>query len=472
MIRKSAPTKKSGNILKWLFLLLLLLAQATAHSEPPTRLVRVGIYPTPPLVSQGTNGNPQGIFIDVLNLMAKKQRWNLVFLKGERTSLLQHLEEGDIDLMLTTSQDRQQHAGLLISEEMLMLDWMQIFVPKRSDVQSIVDLDGKRIAVLEKDDYLHGEEALSARCRSFVVECRIYRYRNYQAAMRAVAGGEADAVLISRLYGSAEAPHHSMQPRPIMMTPTAIHIAVSPRSADAGKLREGIDRELREMKGDRWSIYRKWNTFLFGKQTDDPLRITTILKWLAILVTAGFALYMLAYLLKFRIRRETRRLIRSEAHCRAFFDRASTPLLECDGSYFIRRYAQLKKLGITDFESHFINNPNELTKWLGEIRINKANPAALSLFEVKTRDELQRWLPSVLPPSSLKQVRKLLSSTPNQRQFSRELQFITPEGHLILAIISFPFTGRGRAAYRLPVSVVRAIPQRMPESAAVASPNS
>ena len=83
MKTNSAHTRASGNFLKWLFLGLILLAQTPAFADPPARLIRVGIYGFPPLVSQGTNGNPQGLFIDVLNQMAKKQRWNLVFLKGE-----------------------------------------------------------------------------------------------------------------------------------------------------------------------------------------------------------------------------------------------------------------------------------------------------------------------------------------------------------------------------------------------------
>ncbi len=413
MKTNSAHTRASGNFLKWLFLGLILLAQTPAFADPPARLIRVGIYGFPPLVSQGTNGNPQGLFIDVLNQMAKKQRWNLVFLKGERESLIQHLKEGDIDLMLVTGQDREEHQELLFSEEMLMLDWMQMFVPKRSDIQSIVDLEGKRIAVLEVDDYLQGESALVERCRAFVIECRIYKYATYQAAIRAVAAGEADAVLINRLYGSAEAPHHSLQPRPIMMTPTIIRIAVSPESINAAELRKMVDDELREMKADRWSIYRKWNSFLFGKASDNPLQIGTLLKWAAIVLAVSLALFLLAYLLRFYIRRETRRLMRSEARCRTFFDQAATPLLECDGSHFIRRYRQLKKLGITDFDAHFSNSPSELIKWLGDIRINKANPAALALFGVKTREALQEWLPSALPPSSLKLVRRLLSRPPH-----------------------------------------------------------
>ncbi len=470
MRKKTAPPQESGNVLKWLLLSLILLIQAQADADPSPQAVRVGIYDFPPLVSQGTTGNPQGIFIDALNRMAKRQRWNLVFLKGARESLIQHLQAGSIDLMLVTRQDQQPHPELLFSEEPLMRDWMQIFVPKRSTVQSITDLDGKRIAVLERDDYLRGEAALREQCRAFVIECRIYKYPNYPAAMKAVAEDEADAVLISRIYGSAEAPHHSLQPRPIMMTPTVIRIAVSPASLDAVELRGKVDEELREMKADSWSIYWKWNHFLFGKQQDAPLKISTILKWMTVALFTALLLFLFSHLLKFHIRRETRRLMRSEARCRTFFDKASTPLLECDASHFIRRYRQLKKLGITDFDTHFTNAPNELLKWLGEIRINKANPAALTLFEVKTRETLQQWLPNALPPSTLKLIRYLLSHPPQQQTFSWETQLITPKGHLILGIISFPIPGRGRATMYLPVSIVRAIPQRGPESATEQSP--
>jgi ABC-type amino acid transport substrate-binding protein len=458
MTEFSTKQKKRHNLLNLLIIALIVMPLSHAAAESPVSLVRVGIYTFPPLVSFGTNGNPQGFFIDVLNHMAKKEHWNFVYLKGEHDALLESLDSGNIDLMLVTGQDRSLHPEILASEEVLILDWAQLYVTSNASIRKITDLDGKRISIQERGDYLQGGQELENLCHSFMIDCELRAYPDYQLSLKAAALRQVDAALVNRLNGAAGAPEHGLMTRPVMFKPTDIRIAVSRRSPDREHLLARIDDNLHELKNDSWSIYHKWNSFLFGKQVDPAIRLTTVLKWLGLLVVGVLGIFLLLHFMRAYITRQTRQLARSEAQYHSFFDRASTPLLICNGSQLIRQVLQLRKLGIKELESYFDNRPNELKKWLGQIRIVRVNAAALRLLEVDSREALQNWLPDSLPPSSIKMIKRALISSHDSQEFSREIQIMTPERHLILAIISFPIITRGKASYTVPVSIVRVMP--------------
>ena len=459
MTEFSTPPKKRLNLLNLLLIALIAMPLAQATAEPPASQVSVGIYAFPPLVSFGTTGNPQGFFIDVLNQMAKKERWNFVYLKGAPDHLQQHLASGHIDLLLVTGQDLARHPEFLTSEEVLILDWAQLYVANNSPIRNITDLDGKRIAAPEAGDYLQGRQELERLCRAFMIDCEMRPYPDYQLSLKAVALGQVDAALVNRLNGAAEAPEYALETRPVMFSPTDVRIAVSRKSLAAERLLERINNNLNELKGDPWSIYHKWNTFLFDKQVGESIRLPTVFTWIVLLLATVLGVFRLLHAMKVFNKKQARKLARSEAQYRAFFDRASTPLLLCNGSQLIRQYQQLRKLGIKDLDTHFNNLPNELKKLIGQIRVLNANEAALRLFEVNSREELQNWLPDALPPSSLKTVKRILANgLGDSQEFSREIQLLTPQRHLILVIISFPVIPRGKAAYSVPVSVVRVMP--------------
>ena len=327
MTESAIQHKKRLNLLNLLIIVMIAMPLSQSAAEPQASQVSVGIYAFPPLVSFGATGNPQGFFIDVLNQMAKKERWNFVYLKGEPNSLKQHLASGHIDLLLVTGQDRTAHPEFLFSEEVLILDWAQLYVAKNAPIRDITDLDGKRIAVPERGDYLQGKQALEKLCRDFMIDCDLRSYPDYQLSLKAVALGQVDAALVNRLNGAAEAPEYALETRPIMFGPTDVRLAVSRKSLTADHLIERIDHNLSEIKRDPWSIYHKWNTFLFEKQVGDSLRLTTVFKWIALLLVTALGIFLLLHFMKSFNKKQTRKLARSEAQYRAFFDRASTPLL-------------------------------------------------------------------------------------------------------------------------------------------------
>jgi ABC-type amino acid transport substrate-binding protein len=75
------------------------LLAASAPLDAATTLW-VGTYPNPPLIFRDEQGRPQGIYVDVLEHVAGKERWTLQYVEGAWDMCLERLRRGEIDLLL------------------------------------------------------------------------------------------------------------------------------------------------------------------------------------------------------------------------------------------------------------------------------------------------------------------------------------------------------------------------------------
>ncbi len=74
----------------------------------PSAPVRVGLYQNPPKVFIDENGNPSGIFVDLLDEIARQEKWNLEYVPCEWSECLESLEEHRIDLMPDVAYSRER----------------------------------------------------------------------------------------------------------------------------------------------------------------------------------------------------------------------------------------------------------------------------------------------------------------------------------------------------------------------------
>ncbi len=66
--------------------------------ESPLK-IRVGIFQNKPIVFQDEPGIPQGMYVELLNEVAKQKNWRLEFVFDTWANLLERLKKNDINLM-------------------------------------------------------------------------------------------------------------------------------------------------------------------------------------------------------------------------------------------------------------------------------------------------------------------------------------------------------------------------------------
>ena len=244
------------------FTLLMLLFFACLEIPPASaevRTVRVGVYENAPKVFTSEAGKPAGIFIDIIEHIAKSEGWNLRYVPGNWTEGLERLAKGEIDLMPDVAYTSEREKIYSFHKTPVLSVWSQVYAPKGSGIQSILDLNGKRVIALENTIQL---ETFTRLTNSFGLKITLIPVPDYKTGFEMITAGKADAGLTNRLYGLMYARKAGLEDTPIMFDPAPFFFA-APKNAP-GQLPEIIDRHLVEMKRDSQSVYyaamKRWTS--------------------------------------------------------------------------------------------------------------------------------------------------------------------------------------------------------------------
>src|SRR5258706_187866 len=243
-----------------LVLLLLFAAPVSAQAAGP---VRIGTYANEPLVFRDAGGAAQGIYIDLLEEIARKQGWTLRFVEGTWDECLQRLQRGEIDLLVAIGYSEERTRLFDFNREPVVVNWGQVYVAPRSPIRSLLDLTGRTLAVLRGDVYYESLKRTQDILKVFPTFVEVDSYRE---TLRLVAEGRAEAALVPRIFGAYHERLFAVEKTTIMFSPTELRFA-APKGTQ-GPLLATLDRELRALKADKRSAYyRALNVWIEGVRT-------------------------------------------------------------------------------------------------------------------------------------------------------------------------------------------------------------
>ncbi|WP_190272154.1 EAL domain-containing protein [Sideroxydans lithotrophicus] len=292
--------------------------------------VRVGLYENEPKIFTDANGAPSGILVDLLNTVAAEEKWQLSYVPCTWEECLKELEAGSIDLMpdVAFSPERALHFDFHTTPA--LYSWSQIYSRKGVDISSVLDLKGKRIALLAGGIQ---ESAITAMFSGFNIKVQLIRTRSVEDAFRLTRSGQADAAVASHDYGDFHAPDYQLNGTPIIFQPTRLfYVTAKGRHPE---LLSGIDKDLSAWNRDPDSAYfkilQRW-----GGRT--PASIVPPVVWRTLGGVSGVLLFSLLGLLFMRkqIRLRTQQLADSSSQLRATLDAIPDLLFEIglDGHFY------------------------------------------------------------------------------------------------------------------------------------------
>ncbi len=221
--------------------------------------VSVGVYENSPKIFTSPNGKPNGIFIDIIEDIAKQEKWNIKYVKGTWEEGLKRLETGEIDLMPDVSYSTEREKKYKFHKIPVLSSWSQIFARKGSNINSILDLNGKRLAILNGSIQ---QETLTQLGHSFGLKFTFIRRPSFDEAFKAVVENQADAAVTNNYYGLMHARKLGLDDTAVVFSPATLFFAAS-KNTDVDILNT-IDKHLLQMKQDPESAYfkslKKWTT--------------------------------------------------------------------------------------------------------------------------------------------------------------------------------------------------------------------
>ncbi|HKC98594.1 MAG TPA: SpoIIE family protein phosphatase, partial [Methylomirabilota bacterium] len=365
---------------------VLLAASAPVDAATP---LRVGTYPNPPLIFRDEQGRPKGIYVDVLEHVARQERWTLEYVESAWDLCLERLRRGEIDLLVAIAYSPERSRQFAFSHELLIENWGQVYAPPNANIHTLLDLTGRRLAVMRGDIYY---AALQSTHETLKVFPTFVEVSHYADTLRLADEGQADAALVPRIFGAWAARGSKAEKTSIMFSPVELRFA-----APAGRGKEvldALDRHLVALKADKGSVYhRSIQAWLEGVRT---LNFPTWLNplWVAgVVLGAGGLAVGLNFLLGWLVRRRTRAL-RAQMAARAKIESELRIAREIQLSFVPRTYPPLPGWEIHgdlrparevggDFYDCFLLEDGRLYFALGDVS-DKGVPAALFMAVTKT----------------------------------------------------------------------------------------
>lgn len=304
--------------LRWLCGLLAGLMLLPIQAQPLT--LRVGVYDNPPKLQLGPAGQPSGILGDLLQEIAQREQWNLVPVSCTWDECLTWLESGDIDLMPDVAITQRRIQRFEFHQTPALLSWSQLYVARGTPLTSLLDLAGKRVAVLKGSVQ---QEYLEHLADSFNLNVHWHEVGTLEEGFAATVAGKADAVASNYYLGDQMAQRHKLQPTSILFQPAKLFYATAP-----GQLRavlDTLDRYLETWQADSSSPYfqvlRHWG--VDRHQNHIPTLIWWIIGGMGAILALSLAV---GQWLRYQIKRQTRDLRRVQLHLNTILDTVEAPI--------------------------------------------------------------------------------------------------------------------------------------------------
>lgn len=301
--------------------LLGLLCFGIITTDAAERIVKVGVYENEPKIFTSASGNPSGVFIDIIEHIAKSEGWELQYVHGTWGEGLDRVAKGEIDLMPDVAYSVEREKKYSFHTVPILSSWYQIYAPKGSGIDSILDLNGKRILVLERSVQQEAFERLS---KGFGLKSTVIPTPDYKAMFEMVARGGADAAITNRFYGMVNAKKYGLEDTAVVFEPSDLFFA-APRKAPREML-DTIDSYVSEMKKDPQSVYfaslKRWASEEVRYKAPVWLQMAGLMIAVALLMSVAGG-----FVLKHRVNVRTEALRTSELRYRQLFESNPLPML-------------------------------------------------------------------------------------------------------------------------------------------------
>lgn len=240
----------SRSLILIIFCSIITLQSLTALAQEMT--IRVGVYDNAPKIFISKSGKAEGIFIDIIEHIAKKEGWVIQYVHCTWSEGLDKLSKREIDIMPDVAYTAERSKLFEFHETPVLSSYFQVYARKGIGIKSLLDLEGKKVAVLENSVQQH---AFLRMTEGFLINVTLTTEKQYDKVFEVVAKGKADAAIANHFYGAMHAKTFGLEDTSVIFHPSALYFAF-PKDTQRDMI-DRIDNHIRQLKHDPQSIYYK-----------------------------------------------------------------------------------------------------------------------------------------------------------------------------------------------------------------------
>jgi signal transduction histidine kinase/CheY-like chemotaxis protein/HPt (histidine-containing phosphotransfer) domain-containing protein len=298
--------KKTG-LLLFLALFVALAVAAWLWGGAPRapgagRTVTIGLYENAPKVFTAPNGQPAGLFVELIEAIAAKEGWRLRYVRCEWADCLKRLEEGQIDLMPDVAFSTERARRFSFHRVSVANSWSQVYAHPDIVIQELADLAGMRVAVLEGGIQ---QAFLAQLAGGGKIPWQPVPVGSLEEGYRAVVDRRADAVVTNSFFAAYNGHKYHLVETPIVFLPSTLYfVAAKGHHAD---LLDRIDANLIGWRIDAGSIY--FDALHRAMAAPPEVLVPYWVRWLLGGLGGGLALLGgVSLLLRWKVEQRTRAL--------------------------------------------------------------------------------------------------------------------------------------------------------------------
>ncbi len=306
-----------------LFVLIISFSLMGSANTPEPQTIRVGVYENAPKIYTDENGIVTGFWGDLITSIAEEENWQIEWVHCSWDDCLDKLAANEIDLMPDVAWSQARSDLYDFSNETVLVSWSQVYVPAGSEIETILDLEGKTIAALESSVNLNGPEGIKDLESKFNVTSTFIELNSYTEVFEALQSNEADAGITNNFFGDLNEQNYDISRTSIIFQPSNIQFAFSKDGELTPYFIDRIDANIKSLKADSGSeYYQALDKYLGQKLTTSFVQVIPPWVITLIVVFMGLILFLLFVSLtsKALANRQTAELRASESRIRAIFE--------------------------------------------------------------------------------------------------------------------------------------------------------
>lgn len=231
----------------WVIIVLILIILSTTISYAKNDVVYFSYFEMPPYAHKNKDGKPEGLVIDLMNYIARKEGWNIQYIHTNYNSSLLSIKKGQYDISFSEKNDKS--TDVYFSNAPIYSEWGKVYVNKNTEIYKLSDLEGKIIATLRNQ---HAEE-LKKILKKQHINAEFLYVSNYLNVFKQIGTNTADAGVVSKGYGLMYQEKYKFKDTDISLYPIDLYY-ISNLKLDS-KYIKTLEKYLIQLKEDEDSYY-------------------------------------------------------------------------------------------------------------------------------------------------------------------------------------------------------------------------
>jgi ABC-type amino acid transport substrate-binding protein len=201
-------------------------------AEP--RLVRIGTFNLYPGVFKDTDGTVKGFDVDSLSEIAKNENIRFEYIYGSWSEGLERIKTGEIDILTSAAYTREHALFMDYGKTPIVTVWSELYVPFKSKIDNITDIEWKRVAVMKGDFNARNFIEMVSK---FHITVQTVEVTSFDEVFKAVSKGSVDAGVVNCTFGVSKQREYGLRSTGIVFNPFDIFFtAAKGKNSDILKL--------------------------------------------------------------------------------------------------------------------------------------------------------------------------------------------------------------------------------------------